>query len=93
MFPAYQINIENSVIQFVCSDNVEQSGFLNKENFEDFRQIIIQTFCLKDTTDIADFNPAGPLAQKLAEKFRERHKKLAELKSGNGKKKISILSR
>ena len=38
-----------------------------------------------------DYNPSGEVAKRIAEKLKQRHQKLAELKEG--KQKIDILSR
>ena len=49
-------------------------------------------FCLKTLSGGLDYNPANKLAQQIANKLRERHKKLQK-KNGDQKKSINILSR
>ena len=71
---------------------------INRNNFDELRQIISEMFCLtrgdKETTD---YNPAGELARRIAEKLKQRRKVLAQI-HGNSEKSsifdryISILS-
>ena len=67
-----------------------ESHFINDENFEDFKKIFNQMFSFKKD-ETHDYNPGGDLANKIAEKLKARHQKLAETKNEN--KKIDILSR
>ena len=48
-------------------------------------------FCLNTLSGGADYNPANKLAEQIANKFRDRHKKLQ--KKTTGQKNINILSR
>ena len=73
-------------------DGKKEQSLINNENFEQFKDIISQMFCLKTLSGGLDYNPANKLAQQIANKLRERHKKLQK-KNGDQKKGINILSR
>lgn len=71
---------------------------INRNNYDELRQIIAEIFCLnKGNRESDDFNPSGELSRRIAEKLKERHKKLAQMR-GNSEKSsifdryISILS-
>lgn len=71
---------------------------INRNNYDELRQIIAEIFCLnKGDGESDDFNPSGELSRRIAEKLKERHKKLAQMR-GNSEKSsifdryISILS-
>ena len=87
IFPTYIINITDNAIEL---EKDEESHLINNDNFESFKSILNQMFSLNKENN-RDFNPSGDLAKQIAEKFRQRHQKLAEL--DKGKKKIDILSR
>lgn len=90
MFPDYKIELTLKEIVFEKYQNEEllESGFINSNNFESFKVIFRKMFCLKE--DASDFNPKGDLARRIADKLRERQKKLAEKQKDV---KINILSR
>ena len=90
MFPEYKIAFVKDGIQ-LTKENEQESHFINNENFEIFKQIVNQMFNYsKDTS--TDYNPGGELARKIAEKLRQRQKKLAEAKNQDNTK-IDIISR
>lgn len=62
---------------------------IDKNNFQTFKNILNQMFGLEKNKDSEEYNPAGDLAKKIADKFRKRKAKLAEQK----KVKIDIISR
>ena len=64
-------------------------GRLDKSNFEAFKQIIIQMFCLSSSID--EYNAQGELAKKIADKFKKRKQQLATLSSKPNK--VAIFSR
>ena len=87
IFPWYTINISKDGIVL---EKEEERHLINNDNFETFKTVFNMMFSFsRDET--RDYNPSGDLAKQLAEKFKKRHQKLAELKEG--KKKIDILSR
>lgn len=86
LFPEYQINIEQDKILLI-KDSFKTS--LNELNFNSFKEIINDTFCLDLFTGGGisgnEFNPADGYANKIAEKLQERHKKLNKIKNTNSK--------
>lgn len=90
LFPNYEIKFSDKEILFL-SDG--QQGSINANNFEDFKILISEIFCFKNIgLGADDFNPAGDFSRKIAEKLRERKRKLNQLKS-NGSDKISVFDR
>ena len=50
-------------------------------------------FCLKKTTTAQDYNVQSQLAKQIADKFKQRRQKLADLQSSNSGKKVSIFNK
>lgn len=76
-----------------CLSRAEQQelcGGITRENFDAFKQIIIQMFCLQKT-EAETYNVQGDLAKKIAEKFKKRNQKLATLQQKP--EKVAIYSR
>ena len=89
IFPEYIIKFTSEGIQ-LTKENEQESHYINNENFEIFKQIVNQMFNYsKDTS--TEYNPAGEKARQIAEKLKQRQKKLAEVKNQNTK--IDIISR
>lgn len=87
IFPWYTIDIINDAIVL---EKEEERHLINNDNFETFKTIFNMMFSFsKDES--RDYNPSGEVAKRIAEKLKQRHQKLAELKEG--KQKIDILSR
>ena len=86
LFPDYKIQFQK---QCILLEKDEQYYQINRDNFEQFKEIISIIFQLKQD-DKATFNPSGELASRIAAKLQKRHQKLAEDKPD---KKIDILSR
>ena len=91
LFPYYTINLGTKTIQLQHSQTKEISE-INNNNFEIFKNIVNEMFCLNSEND-KQYNPAGDLAKKIADKFKEARIKKAKLASNNRDQKISILSR
>ena len=91
IFPNYIINFTNIGIIFTSKENEAQYGTLNADNFDAFKEILKAIFCLEKTSSSADYDPEGDLAKKIAEKFKRRNQKLAEVRSKP--KKVAIFSR
>ncbi len=90
IFPNYQVNIKNHMI--VLTESNEKEHFINATNFLGFQKIITKIFNIKDDSEYNEnYNPSGALAQKIAEKLKKRHAKLAE-QNGDGEK-ISVFNR
>lgn len=95
LFPNYEIYLRRDKIELVIpeeKENSEEKHYIDKNNFENFKKIIREIFCL-NKGESADFNPTGPLAKKIADKLKERQRKLAQLKGESEGKKIAIFSR
>ena len=88
IFPDYHITFEKDCIRLV-KENEEHK--IDNSNYEEFKSIIGSIFSFGDNkSSQPDFNPSGDLAQKIADKLKKRHQKLAEAKPAQ---KIDILSR
>lgn len=92
LFPDYQLMIMPSLLVLTkVQDDKKEQCIINNDNFEQFRKIINQMFCL-DQFKADDYNPINKAAQKIANKLRQRHKKLSK-KQGDEHKSIDILGR
>lgn len=89
LFPMSEIIIKEQTIE-IKNVQTGQIGQLNNENFNSFKQILIQMFCLNEKEN-KQYNPSGPLAKKIAEKFKRGNQKRAQLAPEVGK--IAIFSR
>ena len=93
LFPKYKLSFTQERISFHL-DNVERDGYLCEDNFAAFKEILKEMFCSNKTSQSEmQYNPKGKLAEKIAEKLRNRTKKLAAQKSQSSKKKVAIFSR
>lgn len=90
LFPSYAISLKKDSIA-LKKEGTDEECYLNRENYEDFQQIIKQMFSFNTGEQDDDFNPDGRLASKIAEKLRKRHEKLAELDKNSTK--VDIYSR
>lgn len=92
LFPDFTINFLPTSIMLTKD---KQRHLIDRDNFQSFKNIVNEMFCLsnvlKDGT--SKYNPGGPQAQALVQKFKKRQKKLAQLKNRNQEQKIEILSR
>lgn len=93
MFPDYQINfLPTSILLSKKTDQGVERHMIDKDNFESFRNIVSKMFCLKGAqTSKNKYNPGGPQAKALVEKFKQRERKLAKIKNQNEDTNISIL--
>lgn len=88
LFPEYKIKIERDKI-LLQLENFSSS--INENNFNDFKSILNQIFCLGSDAEGSNYNPADDLAAKIAEKLRKGREKRAE---ANGETtKVSIFSK
>ena len=87
LFPNYKIKFEKDKM-LLQKENF--SSIINGQNYEDFKDILNQIFCLKADTK-ENFNPQDALAAKIAEKIKNGKEKVA--KSKGGVKKLNIYSR
>lgn len=90
-FPNYEMRFGLNEIIFKMPNSLDEL-YINKDNFEIFKQMIVQVCCLDKLFDNKqDYNPQGDLAKKLAEKFKKRHQILSQ-KNQNLDKDKSIFS-
>ena len=68
VFPYYEILTTYEALYFMQpgTDNVQ--GSINNDNFEEFKKIINQMFCLTKASE--EYDPQGALAKKIADKFK-----------------------
>lgn len=96
LFPDYNIAFlpMSIMISKKIQDKFEQH-LIDKDNFENFRNIVSRLFCLSDIKDKSGkkkYNPGGVQAQAIVKKFLAREQKLAKLKNqGRENKDVSIL--
>lgn len=86
LFPKYQITFEDNGI--ILKNDVGIYS-INSLNFNEFKEIIIQMFCLNQN-DEQNYRPANKTAQKIMDKIISGRKKINQYK---GNKKSSIFSR
>ena len=98
ILPDYQVVFLPTSIIF--SRKTQDGGFqehsLTKENFQGFKNIVSEMFCLKyiqGEDGQGGYNPGGPQARALVKKFQERQAKLAKLKGKADKTSIEVLYR
>ena len=89
--PLYHILYNPTEIIFITKEDNVIQGSLNSENYNAFKNILKAIFCQEKTSSSTEYDPSGDLAKKIADKFKKRNQKLAELKSKPSK--VAILSR
>ena len=94
LFPQYKIKIEKDKI-LLQSENFSSS--INEQNYDEFKSIIDQLFCLNNAGNGDNYNPADALAARIAEKIKKGKEKRNKNKADDGdisvyEKFISILA-
>lgn len=89
LFPLYQVTVTPAAIVFLSQEN-QVCGMINDNNFAAFKSLLNTVFCLEKTS-AEEYNTQGELAKKIADKFKKRKQKLAELKQKPNK--VAIFSR
>ena len=90
ILPDYKLIITPSSFVFqdlkVQEGEIPQSHIIDKNNFDDFSQIVNEMFGLDAFKgDIGDdYNPAGDRARALVEKFKKKREYLAQLRKDRG---------
>lgn len=93
LFPGYQLKkMPNLLLLTKKQGDVKQQCIINEENFDQFKNIITEMFCLSGLVNGGGYNPANKLAAQIAKKLEQRHKKLSQSK-GTNHQDISILGR
>lgn len=67
LFPQYGIKIDKDKILL---QSEKHSSSINKQNFNDFKNILSQLFCLEAESE-EEYNPADALAARIAEKIKK----------------------
>ena len=88
IFPQYKIDFLPLSIRLLKD---KESFFIDENNFDNFKEIIQNMFCLGTGKTSSGYNPGGPQAAALVKKFQERARKLAKLK-GKSEDQINIFS-
>ncbi len=97
IFPDYKVIFLPTSILF---SRKIQEGFeehsLTKENFEGFKNIVSEMFCLKyiqGENGQNGYNPGGPQARMITQKIMEGRNKVAKLKGKTDKANVQVLYR
>lgn len=98
LFPDYSISFlpMSILLSKPLENNSLERHLIDKENFESFRNIVSEICCLSQIMgkSSSKYNPGGPQATALVNKFLERERKLAKMKNkGREKQGISIIER
>ena len=92
IFPQYEVVInQKEILLLDVNDKFTLCGQINDINFLQFKEVISEIFCLKQTSSTQDYNVQGELAKKIADKLKRRQQQLAELSAKP--KKVAIFSR
>lgn len=78
IFPQYRVIVESNKISLKAPDDDEEIGFLNGDNFEEFKNILLTMFCFRDVSGAEEYNPAGDAARAIMEKFKKRKQVLSK---------------
>lgn len=97
ILPDYQvIFLPMSILFSRKTEEGFQEHSLTKENFESFKNIVSEMFCLKyirGDTGQDTYNPGGPHARAIAKKIQQGRRKVAKLKGQSPKEAVQILYR
>lgn len=92
LFPNYKIDFTPKAIIFTSSENNEDKGYINNNNFEQFKILLNKLFNLEiNEKDEQKLNPQNETAKRIAEKLNRGRQQVNKLK--NGSNFTSILSR
>lgn len=86
LFPHFEIEWKLPFEIVLNKDNIKTS--INRNNYDELRQIISEIFCLNKNEELDNFNPSGELSRRIAEKLKERYKKLAQIHGNSEKSSI-----
>ena len=78
LFPEHEIILDKGFI--ILKKEKEIPSSINSENFADFREILKEIFCLNKSKE-QNYNPSGPKAKSLAERFKKKKQMLSEQKN------------
>lgn len=91
IFPEYKFSFRKDCIA-LAKEGENECYFINDDNFELFKEILVKIFCLKKSSNEGlNYNPGNDAARKIAERFRKNRAKIAKIKGESTR--VSILSR
>lgn len=91
LFPDYHISIGDKDIKFLREGEDEKYS-LNNKNYEEFKSILVEIFCLKRSNNNGmNYNPGNDAAKAIAARFKKNRAKIAKMKGERDK--ISVFSR
>lgn len=76
LFPQYQFYFIENGLMF--QKDTEEPKIISSANFDELQEVIEAIFCLSDASGKQEYNPSGPKARALVEKFKKRHEQLKE---------------
>lgn len=90
IFPDYQLKVLPNLLLLtkVLQDGTKEQCIINNDNFEEFKSIISEMFCL--SAQNSDYNPANKKAEEIANKLRNR-RKVINKKSEGSEGQINVL--
>lgn len=92
IFPNCKIHFNKYHIDIAEEGDLTKIRKIDSNNFEAFKEIIVEMFCLKhQDNDNLSYNPGGPRAAEIAAKLNRGRVTAAKTKGEN--QKISIISR
>lgn len=89
LFPNYELLIEKN--RLVLTNDENEVDSITKENFEEFKDIVLTMFCFKENSGKSEYNPAGDKAKELIKKFQQRKEILS--KKNRNEDETNIFSR
>ncbi len=91
LFPWYIVTITPVGIVFFDSNGEKNIGSINEKNFAEFKDIVINIFCLSAVSKEQTYNAQSELAKQIVEKLQKRKQQLANQSSKT--QKVAIFSR
>ena len=83
IFPKYQVYIDFDKVAFVLIDEEEEKHYIDRDNFDDFKNILSDIFCwnsISGREDAPDYNAQSERAKEIAAKLKKGREKAAAAK-------------
>lgn len=93
LFPQYTLKVANEALLLIKDQEIHR---IDKTNYEDFREILREIFCLSQLRGDGkgkEYNPKGVLAKQIADKIKKGREKLAQLKGESEQGEFSVIGR
>ena len=96
LFPEYTVQIRKDYIALLKKVIINEESkieefVIDNKNYKEFQNILSKMFCLSENKAEEEYNPAGDLAKRIADKLKKRHQRLAAEKGQH--EKIAVFSR